>query len=420
MLGDPALEPFEPGRIAHAQVFVRDALRAGQQRIGELFGLQVGVAGDVLEPFGGVARGVLDLQHLDAAYFLVVLQASLQAAFGAAQAARQLDRVFQRQLGAGADREVGGMGGVAHQHHRHAALAAGGLQAVPVDPGVADDAREADPDGRAAQVGGVADQPVAVEPRGEQFFAVGDAFFLAHLFDAGGLPGLLGRLHDEGGHAVFVAVGVGLEPAVLGLDEGEGEGVEHFLGAQPDEAAAALVDVRVEGVGVTGADVAVDAVGGDDEVGVVFARDGLVVLHEALEYQLDAYVFAAGLQDVEQFLAADADEAVAAAAHAAALEVDVDVVPVVEGVADGLGGNRVGVTEVLHGGVGEHHAPAEGVIRSVAFDHGDFVLGVLQFHEQTEIQTGGAAAYADYLHCRMRSVMCDGCLCVPRSRKFKP
>ncbi|KAG1241656.1 hypothetical protein G6F65_023405 [Rhizopus arrhizus] len=43
------------------------------------------------------------------------------------------------------------MGGVTHQHDGHAALAASGLQRVPVHPGVADDAREADPDGRAAQ-----------------------------------------------------------------------------------------------------------------------------------------------------------------------------------------------------------------------------------------------------------------------------
>ena len=143
-LGDPALEAFQPGRIAQPQVLVRNTLRAGQQRVGELLRLQAGVALDVLEPFGGVAGGVLDLQHFHAAHFLVVLQAVFHAAFGAAQAARQLDGILQRQLGARADGEVGGVGGVAHQHHRHAALAAGGVQRVPVHPGVADDAREAD------------------------------------------------------------------------------------------------------------------------------------------------------------------------------------------------------------------------------------------------------------------------------------
>ena len=119
-LGDPALEAFQPGRIAQPQVLVRNTLRAGQQRVGELLRLQAGVALDVLEPFGGVAGGVLDLQHFHAAHFLVVLQAVFHAAFGAAQAARQLDGILQRQLGARADGEVGGVGGVAHQHHRHA------------------------------------------------------------------------------------------------------------------------------------------------------------------------------------------------------------------------------------------------------------------------------------------------------------
>ncbi|MNX84450.1 hypothetical protein D3C86_1162470 [compost metagenome] len=408
---DPAFEAFEPGRIAQAQVLVRDALRAGQQRIGKLLGFQVGVALDVLEPFGGVAGGVLDLQHFHAAHLLVVLQPGLDAAFRPAQAARQFNRIFQRQLGAGADGEVGRVGGVAHQHDGNTALAARRLERIPVDPGVADDAREPDPDGRTAQVRGVADQRIAVQPRREQLFAVGDALFLAHLLDAGCLPGFLGGFHDERGHAVLVAVGMRLEPAVLGLHEGKGERVEHLLGAQPHEAAAALVDVGMERIRVTGADLAVDAVGSDDEVGVVFTRDGLVVLNEVLEDQLHAHVFAARLQDVQQLLAADADEAMAAAADAAALEVDVDVVPVIERVADGLSGNRVGLAQVLHGGVGEHHAPAERVVRAVALDDGDFVGGILQFHEQTEIQAGGAAADARYFHCRIRSEVRDSRSC---------
>ena len=76
---------------------------------------------------------------------------------------------------------------------------------------------------------------------------------------------------------------------MFGLDEGKGEGVEDFLGAQPDEAAAALVDVGMEGVGVAGADLAVDAVGRDDEIGIVFTGNGLVVLDEVcLLYTSDA------------------------------------------------------------------------------------------------------------------------------------
>ncbi|CAM4172028.1 hypothetical protein ACMU6081_29490 [Achromobacter mucicolens] len=401
--GDPAFKSFQPGRVAQTQVLVRDALRPGQQRIGELLGFQLGVTLDVFKPFGGIARRVLDLQHLDAAHFLVVMQARLHAAFRAAQAARQLNRVFQRQLGAGADGKVRGVRRIAHQHNWHPARAARGFQIVPMDPRIADDPREADPDRRAAQVRGVADQLVAIQPGREQLFAIRNALFLAHLLDAGGLPGFLGRFHDERGHPVLVAVSVRLEPAVLGLHEGKGERVEHLFRAQPHEAAAALIDIGMERVRVAGADLTVDAVRGNDEVGIVLAGDGLIILNEVLEHKLDANILATRLQDVQELLAANADEAVTAGADAASLEMDVDVIPMVERIANGLRRDRVGLTQVLHGGVREHHAPAKSVIRTVAFDDGDFVGGILQFHEQTEIQAGGTAADADYLHCRIRS-----------------
>ncbi len=71
LLGEPALEPFEPGAVAQPEVLVADALAAGQQGVGELLGRQMDVAGDVLEPFGRVARGRLQPQHLDLALGLV-------------------------------------------------------------------------------------------------------------------------------------------------------------------------------------------------------------------------------------------------------------------------------------------------------------------------------------------------------------
>ena len=88
-----------------------------------------------------------------------------------------------------------------------------------------------------------------------------------------------------------------------------------------------------------------------------------------LERELDAERLAARLQDVEQALAADAAEAVAAARDRASLEMDVDVVPVVERVGDVARGFRVGGGEVAERLVGEHDAPAERVVRPVALDH---------------------------------------------------
>eukprot|EP00952_Eustigmatos_sp_NYUAD-ZCMA_P000176 475-Eustigmatos_ZCMA.PRE.1 len=67
-------------------------------------------------------------------------------------------------------------------------------------PGLADHAWEADPDRRAAQVRGVADEALAVELRREEALAKGDGFFLAHLVNAVGLPHLLrgGLLYTSG------------------------------------------------------------------------------------------------------------------------------------------------------------------------------------------------------------------------------
>src|SRR5690606_9180041 len=132
--------------------------------------------------------------------------------------------------------------------------------------------------------------------------------------------------------------------------------------------------------------------------------DLLVVLGVGLEHQPHAQLLAARLQDVEQALAADADETVAAGADALALEMDFDVVPVVERIADFAGADGIGRLQVAHGGVGKHHAPAEGVVGAVAFDDHDLVGRVVQLHEQPEVQAGGTSAYADDIHGNLASV----------------
>jgi hypothetical protein len=81
-----------------------------------------------------------------------------------------------------------------------------------------------------------------------------------------------------------------------------------------------------------------------------------------LEHQFHAQRLAARLQDVEQLLAPDAHEPMAARAHAVPLEVQLDVVPVVERHLDLVGGGGVPLAHVVHRRVREHHAPAEGVV----------------------------------------------------------
>ena len=165
--------------------------------------------------------------------------------------------------------------------------------------------------------------------------------------------------------------------------------------AEPDEAVRAHVDVGLVGVGVLAADAAVEAVAGDDEVGVGVVGGRLDV---GLEHQLDADFLAARLQDVEQALPADAAEAVAARDELAPRMCDLDVVPVVEGVEDLRRARRVGRLQVAERLVGEDDAPAEGVVGLVALDDADAVRRVLLLHQQREVEAGRAAADADDVH----------------------
>src|SRR4030095_15242385 len=132
---------------------------------------------------------------------------------------------------------------------------------------------------------------------------------------------------DERRRRVVEAIRVGLEPAVLRLLESERERLEQLVRAEPHEAAAAQSDVRLVGLCIPAADAAPKAIARDHQVGI---RVRFVALRVGLEHEVDAKRFAPRLQDVEQTLAADAAEAVAARADLAAADVDLDVVPVIE------------------------------------------------------------------------------------------
>ena len=118
---------------------------------------------------------------------------------------------------------------------------------------------------------------------------------------------------------------------------------------------------------VAGADGAVDAVGGDDQVGVgKILRVGRLV-----EQQFDPEGAGAVVQEHEEGAAGAAAETVAADAVDGAPDVDLDVVPVGEGVGDGAVAGGVGGGEGVQRLVAEHDAEAERVVRAVALDHGD-------------------------------------------------
>ena len=388
LLGNPVFKRFEIGLVALAQVFVADALAAREQRVCKLRGRQAGVARHVLKPLGRVARRVLDAQHFHAAHGFIVFERAFQVAGVLANAARQLNRIFQRQLGARADREMRRVCRIAHQHNRC-------VVRIGMHPMPANHARKANPLRRAAQVRGVGDQLVAIKVLGEQTLAIGDGVFLLHRLQPRRAPHLFWRLDDEGGGLVIKAVRVRLKPAVLGLFKRKGERLEQLVRAQPDKAAAARVDIGLIRGGVLGADAAVQAVAGDDEVGIGVSR---VILHVGFKDEFDALFLTARLQDVQQALAPDAAEAVAARAHDLPSDVDFNVVPVVEGVEDLRGALGVGALQVAQRLVGEHHAPAERVIRAVALHHGDVVRQVLQLHQQGKVQAGRPTTNTDNLH----------------------
>ena len=124
------------------------------------------------------------------------------------------------------------------------------------------------------------------------------------------LVGLLGGLDDESRGLGVELVDMGLEPAVLGAAKVEGEGVEELLRAEPDVAVRADDQIGLEHVGVAVPDFGIEAIGGDDEIGV---GEFEIAVHFLVERQLDPEPLASALQNVEQLLAADADEAVARA-----------------------------------------------------------------------------------------------------------
>ena len=376
--GEPAVVVLGVGRVAQLLVGVTDALAAGQQRESELVGLHIDVVIDFLEPGHAIARRALQLKRLDFAFRLVASEAGRHITICAVQHLDQGRGVFHRQLGTGTDGEMRGVRGVTQQHD------------IFLEPALAEHAVELDPGRRSTQVPGIGDQPGAVEHVGEEFLAEGDRLIRLQLVESGLEPGFLRCFDDEGGPFVVELVGMQVEPARLGLLEGESEGVELLLGAEPDEATLADVDARVEVVGVFGARSGIDAIGADDQV--VFPGIVVRILEFGFKLQVHAEFPGAGLEDLEQFQATDAAVTMTAGNDAPALEEDVAIVPVME-IAFDLGDHlRIVLEETVHGLVGEHDAPAEGAVGLVALDHSDVGGRIGLLHQDREIQARGAAA----------------------------
>src|SRR5690349_3764471 len=92
-----------------------DTLTSSEQRISELKRLEMQIAIEGLEPFGRVARAVLELEDLEVPLGDIFVHRRFEAEALAVQHLSQLDRVFERELGAGSDGEMRCVSGVAQQ-----------------------------------------------------------------------------------------------------------------------------------------------------------------------------------------------------------------------------------------------------------------------------------------------------------------
>src|SRR5579862_1761482 len=133
---------------------------------------------------------------------------------------------------------------------------------------------------------GIVEQRVATQVGREKSLAIADGLLGGHVVESGGAPHVVGCLDDEGAGLGVERVGVGLKPAPFGLLEGKGEGGESLMCAQPDELAAASLDLRLEKLRISAANAAVGACYGDHQIGP--GSEVALIRHLGLEAQLDA------------------------------------------------------------------------------------------------------------------------------------
>ena len=276
-------------------------------------------AAEVLPPGQARAGGVLDLLDLRPAHLLVLGQRSVEVVWLAGHGRREGDSVLHCHLGAGANREVSGVCGVAEQGDRRAADAV----PPPLSPARLE----------VAPAGVIHQQRVAVDLPGEQLLQVVVALTVAaagrlvyvELIKAGGGPGGLVGLDDESGDAVADRVTVHGEHAVRTAFVDERQPLERVAGAEPDELRSGGLDTGPERVPVTLPEPGICPIGRDDQV-ISRAEDCIDV---RLRGEPDVHSFVRGLplQQGKQHFALDRSHPVAAAAVALAVQAHLDGIP---------------------------------------------------------------------------------------------
>ncbi len=345
---------------------------------------------DALEPLGRVARRVLQAEHFDAALVFVVGEhVGERFIVPRRQLVSEGDGAFERELRPAANREVRGRGGITEEHD-------GSTGREHRVPPLVRDFGEADPHRRSVEVRAVVEQPVPVERVGEEALAEGEALLLRHPVEPGGVPRLLAALDDERARVLGELIAVRLKPAVLGLAEVERERLERAVRPEPRKPVLLRLDGRLERVGERRSDRAVDAVGGDNEIGPERVEIGDAVL----VVERDAECFRPVFEDLQEPVPPDADEPVPGRAQRLAFEVHGDVVPVGEARLGLVGHDGIGGAEVVERAVRKDDAPAERVAARVLLVDGDGPVRAGALEEDREEEAGGASADAGDVHGR--------------------
>ena len=208
------------------------------------------------------------------------------------------------------------------------------------------------------------------------------------------------------------AVGVRPDPAVLGLLEGEGEGVANvLLRAEPDELVGAHVDVGLERRRRSASrTLRVDAVGGDDQVVVAPYRLGAIASRSRSAARRRARARGPAGCSSSRLRPMPLKPWPPTSVIVSPRIVDVDVVPVGELVGD----DRCGAVGVV-GAAGcrasgrRRRRPSRRCRRArLRSNTVDLVRGVAQLHRDGEIEPGRPAAEAGDAHGRA-SIIAAGC-----------
>src|SRR6266403_951226 len=210
-----------------------------------------------------------------------------------------------------------------------------------VMPFLAQHASKLEPYRRTLQMLGVRSQSVAVQALGKEFFAQRDRFRFVHL----------------------------------------------LFRAKPDEAIVAYLNVRLKYALVFLACHRRSAVGCDHKI--VVGGVHVWIGDFFLKHQPHAEAGGTLLEYLKKFHSGNAAKSMSARRQLAIFEINVNVVPVAEGLRNSGVALRIGLPESVHGFIGKHDAPSESAVGLVALDYRDVPGRIGLLRENREIKSSG-------------------------------